>query len=294
MVKKQILNKKTEILSGNELAEEVLLSLRNNIVNAKNKSKKSPGLAIIRVGEDPASILYVRNKKKACEKIGINFHEYCFCDDTEEKDILIAISFLNDDPDISGIIVQLPLPKELNADKIIQAINPLKDVDGFNYDNIQKLEGAIVLKNLDGVIFPPTLMAVMTLLSEVEEDLAGKKAIIVSKNNFFASPLISLLKFKDIDSEIISPDDKDLRNKLKKSDIVIIAIGAPDFLKPNMIKEGTVIIDVGTTLKNGKILGDADVGCAKKASYISPVPGGVGPLTVAYLLKNVVEFWEKF
>jgi len=293
MAKKQILKERAVILSGNELAEEIFLNLRSKVIKSRDVAKKKPGLAVVRAGDDPASVLYVRNKKKACEKIGIEFHEYCFCDGAKEEDILNAIAFLNNDPNISGIIVQLPLPKKLNANKIIQTIDPLKDADGFNDSNIKKIESAIVLKDLEKLVFPPTLMAVITLLGEVAEDLDGKRAIIISKNNFFASPLSALLKFKGIDSEIMAADNKKLKSKLKQSDIVIVAIGAPDFLKASMIKEGVVIIDVGITLKNGKLFGDVEVGCAKKPSYLSPVPGGVGPLTVAYLLKNVVEFWEK-
>ncbi|MFH0856577.1 MAG: tetrahydrofolate dehydrogenase/cyclohydrolase catalytic domain-containing protein [bacterium] len=283
-----------KILSGKETAEEVLLKLRAKIVEADKREENLPGLAVLLVGNDPASVLYVRNKKRACHKVGITFNDYCFCAQASEKDILETLEFLNNDPAIFGIIVQLPLPKNIDTAKIINAISPAKDVDGFHPENIKKLlAAAIGNMEKDGILLtPPVLKSVITLLDFVEEPLAGKKGVIIAKNEIFAHPLAELMKLKKINLEIVSPDSKDI-NKLQDSDIIISAAGRPNFVKEEMIKEDVIIIDVGTTLVDEKLIGDVDFkGCEDRASYITPVPGGIGPLTVAYLLENVVRSWE--
>lgn len=286
-------------ISGKELAEEILLSLRDKIIKTEKIGKRPPSLAVFMAGNDPASALYVRTKKKTAHKLGIIFHDYG-CNNKDEKELLESIDFINKDETVDGIMVQLPLPKGFNTGKIIKLIDPRKDVDGFHPDNLKKFNNTL-LPPLNGgtdipidMIAPPTLKAVITLLDSVREKLEGKTAVIISKNEIFADPLKVLLNLKNIKTKIVHPEDKKIYEILKKSDIVIIAIGKSKFLKGEMIKEDAIIIDVGTTLVNGKLFGDVDFkSCAKKASYISPVPGGVGPLTVAYLLENVVNAWEK-
>lgn len=282
-------------VGGKEMAEKILLSLREKIIKIEKNGGSPPSLAIIMAGNDPASALYVRKiKKKAANKIGVIFHDYC-CNDKNEKELLESIEFLNNDETVDGIMVQLPLPKGFDADKAIKLINPRKDVDGFHPDNLKKFDGTENTHLGDSdIIVPPTLKAIITLLDSIDEKLEGKEAIIISRNEIFANPLKSLLNLKNIKTAIVHPEDQKLSKILKKSDIIITAIGSPHFLKKEMIKDDAIIIDVGTTLVNGKLFGDVDFkSCAKKASYISPVPGGVGPLTVAYLLENVINAREK-
>lgn len=288
----------TKILSGKEIAEEILLSLRAKMVEAEENKKNLPAFAVVLVGNDPASVLYVRNKKRACYKVGIQFNDYCFPKESREKDVLETIEFLNNDPLINGIIVQLPLPKFFDTAKIINAISPEKDVDGFHPENINKLlavaNGDQTVNGQMLLLTPPVLKAVITLIDEVEEPLAGKNGIIIAKNEIFANPLMKVLKLKKIALDILSPDSGNLADVLQKADIIISAAGRPDFVNGGMIKENAIIIDVGTTLVDEKLIGDVDFAdCAGKASYISPVPGGIGPLTVAYLLENVVKIWER-
>lgn len=325
----------SKILQGKELAEEVLFSLREKIVKAeKSGNEHLPGLATVMVGEDEASKLYVRNKKRACHKVGMSFHDYWFEDGAKEEEVLETIDFLNNDPAVRGIIVQLPLPKEFNTEKIIKSISPKKDVDGFHPVNLKKFKsalspfacpasmagegGASPLSSLEGgmggvnaIVVPPVVKAVVALLDQVEEPIKGKSAVIISKNEIFAEPLLEAVKLKKVNIEIIAQDKamrspalrlsgvrdsfahSDAGGKLKQADIIITAVGIPNFLKGEMIKYEAIIIDVGTTLVDGKLVGDADFkSCEKKASYISPVPGGIGPLTVAYLLENTVKAWE--
>lgn len=310
----------SKILQGKELAEEVLFSLREKIVKAeKSGNEHMPGLAAVMVGEDEASKLYVRNKKKACHKIGISFHDYRLEENSNEEAILETINFLNNDLAVHGIIVQLPLPKGFNTEKIIKSISPKKDVDGFHPANIEKFTNFLHgdIKDAVQIMPPPVIKAVISLLEKVEELVMGKKAFIISKNEIFAEPLLETVKLKKIDAEIIAPDKvgrspalrlspparaggvrdssahPDAGGKLKQADIIITAVGIPNFLRGEMIKDEAIIIDVGTTLVDGKLVGDADFkSCEKKVSYISPVPGGIGPLTVAYLLENTVRAWE--
>ncbi|MFH1192131.1 MAG: bifunctional 5,10-methylenetetrahydrofolate dehydrogenase/5,10-methenyltetrahydrofolate cyclohydrolase [bacterium] len=280
-------------LSGKELAEQILLSLREKIIKAEKNGKRPPSLAVFMAGNDPASALYVRTKKKTAHKLGIIFHDYC-CNSKDEKELLESIDFINKDESVDGIMAQLPLPKGFNTDKIIKLIDPRKDVDGFHPDNLKKFEAGNISLLETRAIMPPTLKAVIALLDSIGEELGGKTAAIISRNEIFADPLKAMLNLKDIKTEIAHTEDKKISGILKKSGIVIIAIGSPDFLKGDMIKDDVIIIDVGTTLIDEKLFGDVDFkSCAKKAFYISPVPGGVGPLTVAYLLENVVNAWEK-
>jgi methylenetetrahydrofolate dehydrogenase (NADP+)/methenyltetrahydrofolate cyclohydrolase len=262
---------KAIILDGKKLADEMLLSVRKKIV----ESKHAPGLATILVGDDPASQLYVQLKEKAAEKVGINFSKYlcnsqCYSD-IDERELMELIEFLNRDPMINAILLQLPLPKGFNADKIVKLISPPKDADGFN----------------GGKVIPPTVAAVFELLRATGENLSNKKTLIIGKSDIFTKNIKKYLtqeltiKKSKIESSV--PSDSNSYN------IIIIALGQAGALKKKDVKPGAIIIDVGINKIKEKTVGDADPKVAEVAGWISPVPGGVGPLTVACLMRNV---WE--
>jgi len=265
------IKKSAIILDGKALAEKIKLDIRKEII----KLPSPPGLAAILVGDDAASKIYLRLKEKAAQEIGINFHKYLgnndCCPSVSEKELLSMIEFLNNDPATNGIIVQLPLPKKFNTEKIIGTIDPKKDVDGFHP------------RNKTGII-PPTIAAVIELLKATGEDLARKDTLIIGKNDIFtkglAKYLSAELKIKKI------AETKAINETAKKADIIIIALGQAGALKKNLIKAGAIVIDVGINKAGDKTIGDADPAVAESAGWISPVPGGVGPLTVACLLKN--------
>lgn len=261
---------KAIILNGKLLAENILNQIKEEI----EETGLTPGLAAILVGNNPASKMYLELKEKACKKTGINFNKYlcnneCY-NDIDETELLEMIKFLNQDEQIDGILIQLPLPSKFNTDKIIQTINPNKDVDGFYNKKIT----------------PPTIAAIIELLKMTSEDLSKKTAIIIGKSDIFLNNLetyLSTLGIKKITKE------KNINQYCSDYDIVIIACGKPYLLKPKDIKAGAIVIDVGINKLNGKTVGDVDPQVENKAGFISPVPGGVGPLTVACLLRNVLN-----
>ncbi|MFA6918673.1 MAG: tetrahydrofolate dehydrogenase/cyclohydrolase catalytic domain-containing protein [Patescibacteria group bacterium] len=269
--------KLAKILDGEKLAKEIKLDLAQKIFLSKQK----PGLATILIGDDPASLLYVNLKEKEAGKVGINFHKYlcnqdCY-QDISEKELLTMIKFLNEDPGTNGIIVQLPLPEKYHTQKIINAVDPGKDVDGFHPKNKE--------------VIPPTIFAIIELLRSTKEKLENKKTLIIGKSSIFINGLESYiqkeLKIKNLKQSNIIP------NNSKDYDIIIIAIGQAKALKKTMIKDGAIIIDVGINKLHEKTIGDADPKVTEVASYFSPVPGGVGPLTVACLLKNTYLLSKK-
>ncbi len=270
-----------EIIDGKALAEQIQIELQQEIY----RQKLTPNLAVILVGTDPASQTYVGLKKKACEKIGIAFHEYLIAENCQNKDVLETIEFLNNDPEIDAILVQLPLPKHLDTDKVISAIDPNKDVDGFHPANIKKL-----LNNQSSFI-PGLPLGIIKLLEATGENLANKQAVIIAKSEVFYEPLAKLLQDKKIKTEIIKPAQKNIKEKTLTADILITAVGQAFFIKEDMVKEGVILIDVGTNkIDNKYLVGDADYSAIfPKASHITPVPGGVGPMTVAMLLYNTVQ-----
>lgn len=267
--------KKTAIiLDGKKLAEEILLQLQTKITNDGLK----PGLAAILIGDDSASEIYVRLKEKAAQKIGINFHKYlsnksCY-QEIDEYELKEMLQFLNQDPATDGIVLQLPLPKRFNQTEIIKLISPKKDVDGFN----------------GGAIIPPTVASTIELLKAVNMDLSDKKTLIIAKSDIFTNGmeqwLNSELKIKNIKQETFIPTDSNTY------DILIIALGKPLILKKEQVKKSAIVIDIGINKLNDKTVGDVDSEVAKVAGYLSPVPGGVGPLTVACLLRNTVELHQ--
>jgi len=272
---------KTQIIDGKALAEEIKQQLRQEITEKNIK----PGLAVVLVGDDPASQIYLKIKKKACEQIGFDFHSYILDKNTDDEEVINTIEFLNNDPHIDGLIVQLPLPKNFNTDKILRSISPDKDADCLNPINVNK-----ILNNETAVV-SPLVQGVINLLEATGEKLAGKKACLVLKNDILNKTLGHLLKQKKIKTELIKPDAKNLSEQTKKADILITAVGQPFFIKKEMVKEGAILIDIGTNkLDDNVIVGDVDYSeVFPLCSHITPVPGGVGPMTVAMLLSNVLS-----
>jgi len=268
------------LLEGKTLAQKI----RDEIKEEIKKTGFHPGLAVILVGDDPASKNYIRIKEKACHEVGIYFHKYIFPADCPEKQILETINFLNQDKDIHGIIIQLPLPKKFNTNKIIKVVIPEKDVDGFHPLNLTKLASG------KPRIIPPTAQAVLALLELTKENLNNKKIIILAKSEIFAKPIKYILEQRGLKVKLILFKEKKWSKKIIKADVLIVALGQPNLIKKEMIGQNTIIIDVGTNYIKDKLFGDVDFEDVKnKASWITPVPGGVGPLTVAFLLKNLIQ-----
>jgi methylenetetrahydrofolate dehydrogenase (NADP+)/methenyltetrahydrofolate cyclohydrolase len=264
-----------QLIDGKALAEQILLELKSKI----SKLNRPPGLAVILIGNDPASHRYVKKKKEACKKIGIEFHDYLcggkFCPDVTEKQILDMIDFLNKDNNVDGILVQLPIPNKFSTQKIINKIDPKKDVDGFHPEN--------------KVIPSPLIRAIDEILNQAKEDLKDKTALIVSKNPIFSNPLNQSLAKHGLNVKTAKPDEN-LSNKTKQADVLITVVGKPKLIKKSMVKKDAIVIDAGTTLVGKNIWqGDVDPKVTEVASWLTPVPGGIGPLTVAFLLKNTYE-----
>ncbi len=248
----------------------------------------NPGLAVILVGDDPASKIYVNNKKKACEEIGIKSFEYILPEKTDEAELLSLINELNQNSEVSGILVQLPLPKHINEKNIINSILPTKDVDAFHPVNV----GKIMTGDYDFV--PCTPAGVMELINESGIDVSGKDCVVVGRSNIVGKPQAMLLLHKNGTVTICHSKTQNLADKTKKADILVAAVGIPEFITGDMIKEGAVVIDVGINrLENKKLVGDVHFESAEKAaSAITPVPGGVGPMTIAMLMKNTLKAAE--
>lgn len=275
---------KAKLINGKKNADKI----KREIANQVAKQGINPGLAVILVGQDPASVLYTSLKKKACEECGIIFCFYVFEQDAKENEIIKTIKWLNKDTDINAIIVQLPLPKHLNENKIILSIDPKKDVDGFHQENIKKY----IAKKTD--LAPGIVEGIIILIKSTNENLAGKNAIIIAKSHEFKNTAKRALEDIGMNATPSKPDEDGLYEKIKKSDIVISALGNPEWIKKEMIKDKAILIDVGTTRVNDKTVGDVDFeSCSKKALWITPVPGGVGPMTVAMLMKNTVGLFKK-
>jgi len=244
-----------------------------------------PGLAVVLVGEDPASKVYVSMKEKACHDVGIFSDEYKLHEDTGEADLLALIDRLNSDPRIHGILVQLPLPKHIDTEKVLEAISPRKDVDGFHPYNVGRL---VVGKPL---FRPCTPYGVMVMLKEAGVDLAGKEVVVVGRSNIVGKPVAFMCLQQNATVTLCHSRTRDLAAKVAAADIVIAAVGQPEMIKGQWIKEGAVVIDVGVNrVGEKKLVGDVEYAAAsERASAITPVPGGVGPMTITMLLHNTVE-----
>lgn len=268
----------SEIIKGKILANNIQDKIKARIA----KLPHPPGLAAILIGKDPASKLYVSLKEKAAREVGIYFEKLVFPASATTKQIITTIEDLNQRPDINGILVQFPLPKQ-DENKIVLAIDPNKDVDGFHPENRRKLAAK------EPSLVPPVALAVVRLIQATNQPLHNKHAVILGNSQIFAEPIIRLLKESGVDTVLLTRDESALAAKTRAADIVVVALGQAGFLTRDMVKEGAIVIDVGTNKVDGQLVGDASADLIGHAGFMSPVPGGVGPLTVAYLLNNVVK-----
>lgn len=275
-----------KILNGKEVSERIKSGLKDKVTEIK-KNGIFPGLAVVLVGNDPASRVYVNSKKKACEFIGIESFEYTLPEDTTEKQLLELVTKLNEDKRVDGILVQLPLPKHINEENVINAISPPKDVDAFHPVNTGRLMTG------NPLFLPCTPAGVMELIHESGIDVKGKECVVVGRSNIVGKPQAMLLLAEHGTVTICHSRTVNLEEVCKRADILVAAVGKPEFIKGSFIKPGAVVIDVGINRIDGKIVGDVEFASAsEKASAITPVPGGVGPMTIAMLMKNTVKAAE--
>lgn len=278
------------IIDGKEFSKKILEEISNEqkeIVERKNV--RTAGLAVIIVGENPASQVYVRNKTRACEKVGFYSETIKLEENISENDLIKKIEELNENDKIDGILVQLPLPKHIDELKVINSIKPEKDVDGFSNVNV----GKMVIGDESGFL-SCTPYGIMQLLEGYDIDVDGKDVVVVGRSNIVGKPMAMMLIQKGATVQVCNSRTKDLSKKLKKADIVVVAVGVPRMIKATDVKEGVVVIDVGINRVDGKLCGDVDYeDVAQKASYITPVPGGVGPMTIASLIKNTFISYQR-
>ena len=272
------------LLDGKTLAREKREELKRKVQELKDKEKIVPGLAIIRVGNDSASEIYVRNKLKACQEVGIRAVEQHFDENASDQEIMDTIEFFNQEKSIDGVLVQSPLPKNLDEKKIVSYILGSKDVDGFGIDNLGHL-----LANQEQIL-AATPLGIIHLLEKYEIPIASKNVLIIGRSQIVGRPLAIMFLNRDATVTIAHSKTKNLKELALQADILVSAVGHPHFITADMVKEGAVCIDVGINRENGHVIGDMDFDTIKeKASFITPVPGGVGPMTVATLLENVYE-----
>ena len=275
-------------IDGKAFSQVILEKIREEHNQLKEKYGKQAGLAVVIVGNNPASQVYVRSKMKACENVGFYSENIELDENISEKELLQEIDKLNKNDRINGILVQLPLPSHINELKIIDSISPEKDVDGFHVANI----GKMVIGDETGFL-SCTPYGIMQLLEEYKIEIAGKDAVIIGRSNIVGKPMALMLIQKGATVQVCNSRTKDLRKKLNDADIIIVAAGVPKLLKKEDVKEGAVVIDVGINRVDGKICGDVDYEeVAERASYITPVPGGVGPMTIASLIKNTFKSYK--
>ena len=274
-----------QIIDGKKVSAEVNEQVRQETLRLKEEHGVTPGLAVVIVGDDPASRVYVNNKKKACELVGFRSEEYALPASTTQEELLDLVRTLNEKEDINGILVQLPLPKHLDDKAVIEAINPVKDVDAFHAVNV----GKIMLGEYD--FLPCTPAGVMEMLHSYNIPVEGKECVVIGRSNIVGKPMGMLLLHENGTVTICHSRTKNLKEVCARADILVAAIGIPKFVKADMVKEGAVVIDVGMDRdENGKLCGDVDFENVKeKCSFITPVPGGVGPMTIATLMKNTIK-----
>lgn len=277
-----------KIIDGKEIAEQIYKELSEDIKHLKDKFDVTPGLAVILVGENPGSLVYVRNKKKTCERLGIYSEEYRFMASTHERDILKLIEQLNYNPSIHGILVQLPLPDDINTAEVQKAVSLYKDVDGFNPENMGRLLTG------DARFVPCTPLGVQELLVRSGIEISGRHVVIVGRSNIVGKPLAALLMQKQKNANatvtVCHTGSKQLKEITRQADILVVAIGKPEFLTADMVKDNAVVIDVGINRIGDRLVGDVHFSSVKeKAGYITKVPGGIGPMTIAMLMYNTVR-----
>lgn len=270
-------------MDGKMVSAKVRGSILEEVNGLKDKGVR-PGLAVIIVGEDPASKVYVRNKERACEECGFYSEKYALPEETTQEELLGLIDELNHNSRIDGILCQLPVPKHINEQAIIDAISPEKDVDAFHPINV----GKIMVGNFD--FLPCTPAGVMQLLEEYDIDPNGKNCVVIGRSNIVGKPMAMLLLHKNGTVTICHSRTKNLKEVCAQADILVAAVGKEDFVTADMVKEGAVVIDVGMNRKDGKLCGDVAFDeVNEKASYLTPVPGGVGPMTITMLMKNTLK-----
>ena len=274
-----------QLIDGKALSQKVQESVAKEVETLKQEKNIVPGLAVILVGDDPASHAYVNMKAKACEKVGFYSITHNMPDTISQDEIIATIEMINANPRIDGILVQLPLPKHIDTDKILEVIDPKKDVDGFHAYNVGRL-----VTGLDTFV-PCTPLGVMKMFEEYNIDLEGKDVCVVGASNIVGKPMASLLLNANATVTVTHIFTKDLKAHTSKADIIVVGVGVPGLIKEDMVKEGAIVIDIGINrLENGKLVGDVDFDAvSKKCSYITPVPGGVGPMTIAMLLSNTLK-----
>lgn len=272
-----------QIIDGKAISANVKAQVKAEVEKLKEQGIEV-GLAVVIVGDNPASRVYVNNKKKACAEVGFTSYEYALPQETTQEELLELVNKLNADEKVNGILVQLPLPKQIDENAIINAIRPDKDVDAFHPENV----GHIMIGDFS--FLPCTPAGVMEMLAQSGIETEGKECVVIGRSNIVGKPMAMLLLHKNATVTICHSRTKNLAEICKKADILVAAVGKANFVTPDMIKEGAVVIDVGMNrLDNGKLCGDVDYeACFDKAGYITPVPGGVGPMTIAMLMKNTL------
>jgi len=288
-----------EILDGRQISLDIKEEIKKEVAGYIDKGVRAPHLVAILVGDDPASQTYVNSKDKSCKEVGITSSLYKYSKDITEKELLEVIDFINNDDEIDGLIVQLPLPKHISEEKIIQRINPAKDVDGFHPMNIGKMVLGLP------TYISATPFGIIQLLERYNIDTQGKNCVVIGRSNIVGTPISILLSRKakhgNATVTLCHSRTKDLKNICKNADIIIAAIGKPKFLTADMVKKGAVVIDVGIhrvksdkTKSGFKLIGDVDFDeVSKKCSFITPVPRGVGPMTIVSLMQNTLKAYKK-
>jgi len=276
------------ILDGKRIAQELMERIERRVVERKGRGLAEPGLAVVLVGDDAASSVYVRNKRKACHQVGFRSFDFDLPSSTTQEELIALIDKLNADPAVHGILVQSPLPDHIDEDALVDRIDPGKDVDGFQAVNV----GRLALRRFG--LRPCTPRGVMTLLGHTDRPVRGQHAVVVGVSNHVGRPLALELLIAGCTTTCCHKFTRDLESFIRQADIVIVAVGRPGLVKGEWIKPGAVVIDVGINrLEDGRLVGDVDfAAAAERASWITPVPGGVGPMTVATLLENTLEAAE--
>lgn len=276
------------ILDGKRIAQELLDHIGRRVARRMADGRSAPGLAVVMVGEDPASAVYVRNKRKACQQVGFHSFAYDLPADTTQEEVIALIDNLNADPSVHGILVQSPLPRHIDEDALVDRIDPGKDVDGFQAVNV----GRLALRRFG--LRPCTPRGVMTLLGHTDRPVRGRHAVIVGVSNHVGRPLGLELLIAGCTTTSCHKFTQDLAGYVGQADILVVAAGKPGLVKGEWVKEGAVVIDVGINrLEDGRLVGDVEFEPAsRRASWITPVPGGVGPMTVATLMENTLEAAE--
>jgi methylenetetrahydrofolate dehydrogenase (NADP+)/methenyltetrahydrofolate cyclohydrolase len=274
-----------QLIDGKNLAQKVQDQVANEVESLKQVKNIVPGLAVLLIGDDPASHAYVNMKAKACERVGFYSITHNMPETISQDEIIATIEMINANPRIDGILVQLPLPKHIDTDKILEVIDPRKDVDGFHAYNVGRL-----VTGLESFV-ACTPLGVMKMFEEYEIDLEGKDVCVVGASNIVGKPMASLLLNANATVTVTHIHTKDLKAHTSKADIVVVGVGVPGLIKEDMVKEGAIVIDIGINrLSDGSLVGDVDFKhVAPKCSYITPVPGGVGPMTIAMLLSNTLK-----